>query len=264
MKQYSYCINCGKHGHINYQCKLPIISIGIIPYSIMDGKLKYLMINRKDTLGYVDFMRGKYALDDIDCIQRMLNEMTVEEHHRLLTLDFDELWKQLWNIDIVGKYRTEEIVSKERLSKLKEGILIDNVLHTLLSLIEGCKDKWTEPEWGFPKGRREVNERDLECGLREFMEETGYNSKNVQIIQNMLPYDEIFIGSNYKGYKHKYFVGYISNTTVPDKPYQTSEVRNMLWLTYEELLTKIRYYDLEKIDIINKVNKVLMSYRVFL
>ena len=85
MNQYSYCINCGKTGHYNYQCKLPIISIGIIPFTLDNGKYKYLIIKRKDSLGYVDFMRGKYSLDNITGIMGMLNEMTVTERNNLLT-----------------------------------------------------------------------------------------------------------------------------------------------------------------------------------
>lgn len=262
MKQYSYCINCGKVGHINYQCKLPIISIGVIAYTVINNELKYLLINRKDSLGYVDFMRGKYALDDIQCIQEMLNEMTVEEHRNLLTLDFDELWKQLWNIGNINKYKNEEILSKERLSKLKQGIIVEGISYTLESLIQQCKDNWSEPEWGFPKGRRETNERDMDTGLREFSEETGYNTNNVHIIQNVLPYDELFIGSNYKGYKHRYYVGYIPSNIKPDTMFQETEVSNMMWLSYKDVLKKIRHYDLEKKTIIEKVNTLLLDYTV--
>ena len=37
---------------------------------------------------------------------------------------------------------------------------------------------WDTPEWGFPKGRRNYQENDLTCGLREFEEETGYDKDN--------------------------------------------------------------------------------------
>ena len=88
MNHFSYCINCGKTGHYNYQCKLPIISIGIILYTIINDERKYLIIKRKDSLGYVDFMRGKYSLDNINGILGMLNEMTCHERNNLLTKSF--------------------------------------------------------------------------------------------------------------------------------------------------------------------------------
>ena len=262
MNQYSYCVNCGKTGHYNYQCKLPIISIGIIPFTLDNGEYKYLIIKRKDSLGYVDFMRGKYSLDNISGIMGMLNEMTVIERNNLLTNSFDDLWCKLWNTPIGSKYRGEENTAKDRFNQIKTGVKIDTKMCTLKSLIDKCTCIWEEPEWGFPKGRREINERDLQCGMRECVEETGYNDASINIIQNLIPYDELFIGSNYKGYKHRYYVGYIDINSKPDKPYQESEVSDMIWLSYEDIKKKIRPYNLEKFEILKKVNTVLTRYRI--
>jgi len=57
----NYCNNCGKYGHLYHQCKTPITSFGIIVFRIKNDIPQYLMIRRKDTLGYIDFMRGKYS-----------------------------------------------------------------------------------------------------------------------------------------------------------------------------------------------------------
>jgi 8-oxo-dGTP pyrophosphatase MutT (NUDIX family) len=47
-------------------------------------------------------------------------------------------------------------------------------------LVEECDQypewSWEEPEWGFPKGRRDTQESDWVCALREFKEETGQPS----------------------------------------------------------------------------------------
>ena len=262
MNQFNYCLNCGKTGHYNYQCKLPIISIGVILFTLDNGILKYLIIKRKDTLGYVDFMRGKYSLTNISGIMGMLNEMTVLERNTLLVKSFDELWCGLWNTTSGSKYRGEESSARDRFSQIINGVIINNKSYTLKSLIENCSCNWEEAEWGFPKGRREINERDLQCGMRECMEETGYNVASINIIQNLIPYDELFIGSNYKGYKHRYYVGYIDKNSKPDKPYQASEVSDMLWLSYEDIVKKFRPYNLEKLEILDKVNTVLTRYRI--
>ena len=59
-----YCNNCGKRGHSFYKCKLPITSYGVIAFrhNPVTGNKEYLMICRKHTLGFIDFMRGKYVV----------------------------------------------------------------------------------------------------------------------------------------------------------------------------------------------------------
>ena len=43
-------------------CSYCFCILGVIVYRIVDNNPEYLMIQRKDTLGYVEFMRGKYNL----------------------------------------------------------------------------------------------------------------------------------------------------------------------------------------------------------
>ena len=60
MNKNNICNNCGKQGHLFHQCKLPITSYGIILFRTSDKGIQYLMIRRKDSFGYIDFLRGKY------------------------------------------------------------------------------------------------------------------------------------------------------------------------------------------------------------
>ena len=69
----NYCNNCGKTGHVFHQCKVPITSIGVIAFRINDNNdIEYLLIRRKDTLGFIDFLRGKYSLINKEYILSML------------------------------------------------------------------------------------------------------------------------------------------------------------------------------------------------
>ena len=88
MKTYQYCNNCGKTGHTFQNCKKPIISSGIISFKIINGIKKYLMICRKDSLGFVDFMRGKYNITNTQHILNLINEMTTTEKDMILNNDF--------------------------------------------------------------------------------------------------------------------------------------------------------------------------------
>ena len=111
MRKYMFCNNCGKQGHLFHRCKKPISSIGIIAFrksERYENKFEYLMICRKDSLGYVDFMRGKYPLHSEFYIQNIINEMTNKEKEDLLEYDFKTLWNNLWGNFVGCQYRGEE------------------------------------------------------------------------------------------------------------------------------------------------------------
>ena len=259
----NFCNNCGKFGHLYHQCKNPITSIGIIPFTKVGDEFKYLMICRKDTLGYVDFMRGRYSLTNKAYMLNILNEMTIKEKENLVTYTFDELWNKLWGGYVANQYKNEEKISSEKFKSLKNGVLLENKIYTLSDLIKESTTKWNEPEWGFPKGRRNFHEKDLDCAIREFNEETGID--NINIVYNIIPYEEIFTGSNYKSYKHKYFLGYINSNNINNiDNYQISEVSNLEWKTFDESINIIRDYNLERINILKKINTVLNKYSLYL
>ena len=91
-----YCGNCGKVGHIYKHCNEPVISLGIILYRCTERGREYLMVMRKDSLGYVELIRGNYPLDDLEYLHNIFEEMTVLEKHRILQEDFTTLWNDLW------------------------------------------------------------------------------------------------------------------------------------------------------------------------
>ena len=140
MNNSTFCNNCGNTGHIFYQCKQPITSVGIIVYRMNNEKQpEYLLIRRKDTIGYVEFMRGKYNIYSKMYILNIISEMTNDEKHRLLTHTFDSLWNKLWGNDISSQYRSEEKISRENHYQLqfKDWILPDDfIFFTLTDWIE--------------------------------------------------------------------------------------------------------------------------------
>jgi len=267
MSEPNYCNNCGKPGHLFHQCKIPITSIGIIVFRIYLGVPQYLMIRRRNTLGHIDFMRGKYSVFNKYYILNMLTQMTIDEKNLMRGGDFDALWESLWGkAAISAQYKNEESVSCEKYNALVNGILVKNDYYTLNDLIDESDKKggmWEETEWGFPKGRRNYQEKDFECALREFSEETGYNVGNLKNVQNVMPYEEIFTGSNYKSYKHKYYLMYMDyDNTLNMENYERTEVSKMEWKSYEECIECIRDYNLEKKRLITKVNQSLKKYIV--
>ena len=268
------CNNCGNRTHNYNQCKLPIISIGGIAFRKnieKNNQIEYLMICRKHTLGYMDFMRGKYSLFNKEHILNLLKEMSLEEKENIVSKDFSLLWNQLWNKSENEKndniqYNTEEFLSFDKITSLKHGIHNNNDYYTLKSLLEESNKEaiWQEPEWGFPKGRRNPNENDMDCGLREFLEETGYSINDINIIENIVPFEEIFMGSNYKSYKHKYYLYYMDyENTMKNTEYDNTEVSKVEWKTFEECIECIRPYNLEKKKLINNINSCIHKYSIY-
>jgi 8-oxo-dGTP pyrophosphatase MutT (NUDIX family) len=257
-----HCNNCGKQGHLFHQCKLPITSYGIISCRSSERGIEFLMIRRKDSFGYIDFIRGKYSPYNTEHLQKSINEMSSDEKNRILTESFENLWKQMWGGCNGTQYKNEEMASSKKFQLIKNGVVIDDELITLKDLVEASKTNWVETEWEFPKGRRNNQEKDLDCALREFQEETGYSLHDVLVIDNILPFEEMYIGSNHKSYKHKYFLAYMNKNIHDLQNYQKSEVSKMEWKTIHECLNSIRPYNLEKKKIINNIYTILQEYRL--
>lgn len=284
-----FCNNCRKYGHLFNKCKTPITSYGVILFRKVEDRIEYLLIRRKHTLGFIDFMRGKYSVSNRYYIMNMLKQMTKYEKELLMTKPFDELWEKIWNDDpssdcppckkniefYSNQHRLEENTSRNKFNQLCRGINVsfnysfeDGInrrnVYTLEQLIHESTElygDWDEPEWGFPKGRRNHQENEFECAMREFTEETGISCcENLKLINNIFPLEEIFIGSNYRSYRHKYF---LTCQTVPipqvDTKYVCSEVSKIGWKTLDETLTLLRPYNTEKRELIKRVDRTIRN-----
>lgn len=265
-KTLNVCNNCGKQGHSFHNCKLPITSYGIILFTPSSQGLKFLMIRRKDSFGYIDFIRGKYSPYNVEQLQNTIDEMSNTEKERIESETFDNLWKQMWGASANGQFRGEENISSKKFEILSNGVTINDVTYNLSDLVKKSKTNWCETEWEFPKGRRNNQERDIDCALREFEEETGYSRNDIKIIENILPFEEIYIGSNYRSYKHKYFLAYmhtpIDCSTMHN--FQKSEVSKLEWKSFQDCLACIRPYNLEKKKILTNIYSLLQEYTLYL
>ena len=282
------CNNCGKYGHNFHNCKMPITSFGVVVFrNNPERGREYLMICRKDTLGYIDFIRGKYQCienrtrpyneamgiqNNKSCIlspcfqyiMNMLKQMTTYEKIKLQTKTFQDLWYELWggngNIsvkkNVQPQYKLEECISRNKFNDLKDG--------TLDELIRICNrdyPAYNEPEFGFPKGRRSFNEKDFDCAIRETTEETGYPVNSFINIKNILPFEETFLGSNYKSYKHKYYLMYMKyENSLNTNNFEKSEVSDMRWMTFDDCNNCIRPYNIEKKRMLTQINNTIDLY----
>ena len=252
-KNKCICNNCGISGHLFYHCRKPITSFGIISFRINynTNKLEYLMVQRKDSLGYVDFIRGKYNENSDFHIRNLINEMTNIEKKNIINSSYSELWDKLWN-KTTNKYDSRNEEKFNYVKKHKLGLILNS------------KSNWENPEWGFPKGRRNYREKDLDAGIREWEEESGYSRRDLKLIKNINTFEEIFTGSNFKSYKHRYYLGYIDyKKSYNETNFQKSEIGDLKWFTYEDCLTNIRNYNIEKIMILININKIILNHIIW-
>ena len=262
-----YCNNCGIKGHVYKDCLSPILSCGIILCKPGDDSFKVLMINRKDSLCYIDFLRGKYNINDVNYIQILLDKMTIQEKDKLLNIPYDKLWCDLWMLDEL----TEKLKGKndykdgsKKLSMLKGGLKINEAVIYLNELIERSECNYKETEWEFPKGRRNKHEKNKECAIREVGEETNYMISDYNLITNVSPIIEEFCGENKIKYKYIYYLGILKNIQKEcriDKNNlnQIQEINNIGWFTKSEALNKLRDYHKSRELLINTLYGILDS-----
>ena len=320
------CNNCGKQGHSYHYCKTPITSYGIVlyrePLHAETNERQYLMIRRKHSFGFTDFVRGKYTFHNVQHLQAMFNEMSIDERQQIANTDsFDALWHTFWdsgshehkhkqdkqeteketeketetetetdtkketekekekeqnmftssmfratnNTQRKNRHQFEECVSHKKFETLRHGVDINGTQVSVLSLIENSTSLWTDVEWEFPKGRRNnQSEKDVACALREFEEETGISSRLVEIVSNVCQFEELYLGSNFKLYKHKYFIARLKgeHSDVSLSNFQPTEVSDVRWFTLDECIHRMRSYQVEKQNVIKNVHHMLQSCSV--
>lgn len=269
-----YCTNCGLTGHLFRNCLSPVTSYGIIAVRYQDDthmtslfstsstvdngndSIQFLMIQRKDSLAFVEFIRGKYTVQDDIYISKLLRGMTQKEHDLILTKNFPELWFEVWGESSGVRSHKLDYETSER----RYALIADR----LPALVKENPTKWLEPEWGFPKGRRNPYETDVGCALREFQEETGLTYMDFAILQNTHSVSETFYGSNQVRYCHKYYIAICNPATQVEMNVNNShmirEVGEITWCTLDDAMSKIRPDNVEKREILLKAAKIMKNF----
>lgn len=249
----SACSNCGRAGHFFRECREPITSLGILGFRRHTTGIQWLLVRRRVSIGFIEIMRGKYENRDSACIQALIDQATLEERELLLTKGFADLWRDLWNGPASRRYQAEYEQSKAKFDVLR-------IRGTLATLCKASTTAWTEPEWGFPKGRRSSTESELTCALRETYEEAGVRRQDLRVLDGP-PLMEEYRGSNGICYRHRYWLAEapatlevrMDNTNVD----QRREISDVRWCSTEEAVALIRPYNKEKLAVLAAGNKML-------
>ncbi len=293
--QKNICLNCGKLGHQYKLCNEPILSYGIICFNINNefnvsnktiekyfynkfidisefnyshlnninlipcfyDKIKVLMIRRKHSLNYIEFMRGKYDTTNKEQISKIFKLMTKDENIKIKNNSFEFLWNELWKETAKSKiYQKEYNLSKIKFNELKE-----NNFYELLEVNE--LSQYTEPEWGFPKGRRNASEKNLNCAIREFEEETSIDLNNLHLLERLNCIEEEYMGTNSITYRHIYYMASSESEIKLDinnsNNNQLYEIGDIGWFTIPESIEKTRPYYEKRIKMIHQLYFFLIN-----
>jgi 8-oxo-dGTP pyrophosphatase MutT (NUDIX family) len=237
------CSNCGKPGHFFRECSEPITSLGILAFrrSVAHG-IQWLLVRRRVSIGFIEIMRGKFVVGDVSGIQVLVDQATVDERHQLLTRSFADLWRDLWNGPASRRYHQEYEQARQKFERLRAS-------GVLAAAVKASGTSWTEPEWGFPKGRRSSTESELACALRETYEEAGVRRQDLRVLEGE-PLLEEYRGSNGICYRHRYWMAEAPATLEvsmdPTNIDQRREISDVRWCTLEEARALIRDYNREK------------------
>ena len=215
-------------------------------FCLYKNNIKFLMIQRKHSLGYLEFMRGRYKIENNDGIIFLFQQMTEYEISNIGKKTFDYLWVDLWKNKNFS-HDTEYKISKEKFMKLKrkeDGLGLDFYINEVTP-------NFTHTEWGFPKGRRgRDQETNLACGIREFKEETGLTSKDIDILDNDNYVVEELFGTNGIPYRHIY---YLSTSSKEPKINDNNEIGNVKWFTHQDSREVIRPYHTDRKKLLDEI-----------
>lgn len=291
IKKNFYCTNCNKKGHVYKNCLEPIISNGIISIYIdnfnkenfdslekyislnlypslrlkkninfdiqniknQNSNIKFLMIQRKNSLGYLEFIRGRYDENNDQNINYIFEQMTQNEIQDILTKDFDFLWNDLWDVNNIKNknHYKEYMTSRQKFYELKLN---------KSEIINNLKPKYLYNEWGFPKGRRELYESDIICAIREFEEETNIKENMYNLLESCSKIKENLIGTNGINYLHNYFLAILSTDKINNIDSNNREIGNIKVMSYNECVDNIRPYHINKLKIINVLYELICDF----
>lgn len=272
------CANCGRLGHYYKNCHLPITSYGIICYRIrkhpltQSSFLEFVLVQRKDSLNYVEFLKGKYDLDKRSYIMKMFSNMTEEERDAIKNNDFVTLWSRIWKMKRLHWNDKDFKESKKKFDMLKSGYILETEHEGLIFfdidyILEHSTSTIKESEWGFPKGRKNMTETNLQCAYREFCEETALHPECIQLC-NVKPFEEVFTGSNKVRYRHQYYLAYFDQALQHEisksdkdvaKRVDVHEIKDIRWVTLKEGLSMIRDRNVERKELFQRVHDLIMK-----
>ena len=206
---------------------------------------EYLLVQRKDTLAFVEVCRGRYNVFNVPYLMNLFANMTEDEKRVLATESFDTIWESMWahkrnnNLDYA--------IAKTKFGMLQNGVQVyhddgGSYVMDLPFIIANCGGNASDRGWNIPRGRRNNVESNMCCALREFTEETGVEPRKLALSKRVKPFVLDKLGSNGIFYRAIYFVARcndLSDVEPPLNEVQAKEIRAVRWFGAEDVMSRL-------------------------
>lgn len=235
-----------------YIKKDPIVKhsygIACCRYNLVAKRMEILMVKKRYTFYFLEFIMGHYSPNDDVRLLYLFNRMSIDEKIVAESMDFDRMWYHIWReVPTIEsdsypwfcrcrrKFTLNFVAVSLDTSRLAGDLRLKQLLSQSTS--QDCM-------WEIPKGKRNPNETELECAIRETAEETGVASSQYRLIGEHI---EMQYSNEKVSYANKYFVAIdctsnISNQYKINRPRvdfaharQISEIVDVRWISLEEI-----------------------------
>ncbi|HEY4480522.1 MAG TPA: NUDIX domain-containing protein [Candidatus Paceibacterota bacterium] len=254
-----------------FPIKREIISCGLAVCRVNDaGNAELIGIQKRHTYQFVDFIFGKYNVQSDARLIYLFSNMTSAEKLDILTFDFEMLWSKLWisytrdnqykmyglfddayatkynsqwNTGYINKTHHYMVEYFQRptppayLVFLQKKLKFETITGTeqarihIRNLINDSKNATLK--WEIPKGQLQSNETELDCAVREFVEETLIPKNKIRILHPK-PIVETYRDGAIL-YTNRYYLADLLDTNVKLRVYfnitnQSCEISHMRFL----------------------------------
>lgn len=180
-------------------------------YNLAIRKMEILMVKKRYTFYYVEFILGHYASTDDNKILYLFDRMANEEKLEIESKDFDRMWVRIWREKPTNS--DADMYIKYLKCKRKFEHTFSNP-HKLLKLLSASTS--SDFMWEIPKGHRNAGETELGCAMREFSEETELADYMIIPEESI----EMQYTNNKAQYIYKFFLGLARQDANPSRKFK--------------------------------------------
>lgn len=199
-----------------------VLSFGIacVRKNADTGCYEVLMIKKRYTYSFIEFVRGMYDPYKDHDLEYMFDSMTITEKSMIQIRNFNTLWNYC---------NGEPTKSSERSvyarAFRKHTTLLERDQDLILRLLS--KSRNATLLWEIPKGRPNKKETPLMSAVREFEEETGLDKSSYRVLFDEGTIEYSFIDCGVK-YKYVYYLAVLGSHVVPTYDYSNEHMLHEL------------------------------------